>query len=130
MRKTRANLTTFLIRNQILVSLSLASLLSCGHGQIPAWDAKLHAADSATQSVVLKEKDSSGHVVEVERIKCGEPKFDQGAWVSYAALRELYVIMNSCKEWRAGTPMMSASEVLQRWQILQLDFEREAASEK
>lgn len=111
------NLRTFLIRNQSLSILCFLSITSCGHGPVPKWDGKIWAGDSKRAGIV-REQDA-------EFISASDSLFDDYAAVTYADLRKLYVIFQSCKQWKHGTQMMSAGEALQRFDLLIKDLDRE-----
>jgi hypothetical protein len=113
------DLRTFLIRNQLLSLLLLASITSCSTGQIPKWDGKIYAGDSAHDGVTRAQEN--------EFISARSPEFDQGIWLSYADFRSFYATyVLGCAQWKPGTSMMSASEALNRFKILMTDLQREA----
>lgn len=83
-----------------LLAISLLSFTSCVHGQIPAWNGKLWAGDSARGGITRAQ---SG-----EHIDATDPLFDGYIAMSYEDFRSFYATyVLGCKEWYPGMPMMS-----------------------
>lgn len=123
MTKTRQSLRTFLIRNQSLLILTLLSITSCSHGDIPKWGGKIWAGDSKKIGIARAQ--------DAEFIAASDPAFDQYLAISYADFRSLFATyVQGCKTWKKGTQMMGSKEALDRFQILLLDLKRDAKAQE
>jgi hypothetical protein len=99
------------ISKTLLTASLLLSLSGCKSGPMPRLDVRFYAADSVSESVIHTSKDPAGKPVRDDQIFAKEPRFDSGLWLSYEDIKKIYVVMQSCKEWRPDTPMMSEDEV-------------------
>ncbi len=117
------------IRASILSNVAVVGLLtlvSCAHpGSFPAWDVEIWPGKPEIGGVV--HTDTNGTV---RTMKATDPYFSKGAWISYNDLRKAYILIQSCKEWKKGTQMMSAQEAIQRFEPLMEDMKRAAALEE
>lgn len=98
-------LPKFLLLSSI-AHLALIFVASCGSARpIPKWDGEFWAADHETGQVQVKK---NGQVVKF--ISAVDPKFSDGAWVSYDDIGCLYqAFVNNCKEWQTLTPKCERS---------------------
>lgn len=101
LQKTLQSLRIFLIP-----VLSLSLLGATCHQQIPRWDGKIWAGDSASSSIQRKQAG--------EAIACSDGAFDGYLCISgpdFQKFYETYVL--GCAKWRDGLPMMTAQEAFE-----------------
>lgn len=103
------NLKTLRSSKTCLIVLTV-NLVGCAHATIPKWDGKLYAGDSQ-RAGISREQDH-------EFIAAADPAFDEFVAMSYEDLKKFYLIFQSCKQWRKGTPTMSTSEAVSRFNIV------------
>lgn len=102
--------------------VSLLAITSCAHGPVPAWNGDIWPGRPDLGGVSRVEDDGTVRVM-----KATDPQFKSGAWISYSDLQKVFVIIQSCKQWKKGLPMMSADEALTRFKPLIEDLQREKA---
>jgi len=85
--------------------LGLLTLQAC-QSQAPEIHVTLWAGDSKQSTI--------DHAQTNEVIKASDPKFDSYVCMTYADLKSIYAVIQSCKNW-GNTPMMSAQEAYQRY---------------
>jgi hypothetical protein len=102
----------------------LLMLLSCGGpGVVPEWKGDIWPG-----------RPDIGGVSRIEdggferRMLATDPQFKKGAWISYDDIGKFFVMIQSCKSWRRGTPMMSPQEALKRMQPV-IDYWQAEAQE-
>lgn len=101
--------------------IALLACASCSHGgPVPKWDGEIWPGKPELGGVVRTEDDGSIRVMAAT-----DERFRKGAWISYADLTKVFAIIQSCKQWPKGMPMMSASEALKRLGPVIEDMERE-----
>lgn len=125
----KTNLTPTVIQSfkgHLSVWLLLCITSCAGNGVVPKWDGNIWPGDSQHGVVVHKNDPPTPDQV----MKPTDPEFDKGAWISYADIRKLFVIVQSCKQWKRGLPMMDAQEALYRFKPVIEDMQREAADDK
>lgn len=105
---------------------ALLVMTSCaGAGPVPNWDGSLWPGHPELGAVQRVETDGT-----VKTMLCTDPKIKHGSWVSHADLRKVFVIIQSCRQWKQGLPMMTAREALRRFRPVIEDLEREAVLEE
>lgn len=100
--------------------LGLLTITSCSHGPVPKWDGEIWPGKPEIGGVVRTESDGT-----TRAMLATEERFRKGAWISYDDLRKVFVIIQSCKQWNRGLPMMSSKEALRRFGPLIEDMQRE-----
>lgn len=88
----------------LYLSLSLnaaAVLIACGTGDMPRWDGKWWAADSANGAIVRAQ--------EGRQIRCTDPEFQDYACLTYHDLGCLgQQLIYNCEKWRNPNPRCEA----------------------
>lgn len=110
------------LKGHLSVWLFLCITSCSGNGVVPKWDGNIWPGDSSKGAVTRRNDPPTPD----EIMYPTDPRFDKGAWISYADIRKLFVIVQSCKQWRRGMPMMDAQESLSRFRPVIEDMQREA----